>query len=253
MFEIIENDTEDKYTNFLVYDIKTNILNGIRRILFSQYKTYAISEDNVTIKTNTTFINNQNMKHRISMIPVNTSEVCKLYLRAKNDTTEMMTLYTKDLNVLEGTIDFNQDILLLQLNPGQEVEFECSTVLGSGEECSIHRPMTTCYFKIIKQIALRSDLANIEEIKEFLENEYELYENDKVYKEVDGKTVIGLLHTIRARKAFLKKLETKFGLTENDYDLCQLYHNKIPVYSFTVESIFIEPTQLIILFPLINS
>lgn len=245
MFDIIENDEEDNYTNFLVYDTKTNILNGIRRILFSQYKTYAITQDTVNITKNTTFINNQNMQHRISMIPVNTDMECKLYLRAKNDTSEMMTLYTKDLNVLEGTIDFNKDIVLLQLTPGQEIEFECSTKLGCGNDCSIHRPVSTCYFKIIKQISLRSDMNNIEEIREFLRDEYELYENEKVYKNVENKTVIGLLHTIRSKKVFLKKLESKFGLTENDYDFCELYYNKIPVYSFTVESIFLDAKHLI--------
>lgn len=245
MLDIIENDLEDNYTNFLVYDIKTNILNGIRRILFSQYKTHAINKNNILIKKNTTFINNQNMQHRISMIPVNTTEECKLYMRAKNETDNLMNLYTKDLNILKGNITFNQDILLLQLNPGQEIEFECTTNLGCGDDCSNYRPITTCYFKIIRQFSLRNDLDNIEEIREFLSNEYELYENNKVYKNIENKTTVGLLHTIRAVKPFLKKLETKFGLTENDYDLCYLYYNKIPVYSFTIESIFLEPTKLI--------
>ena len=75
MIKIIEQDLEDKSTNFLMYSLKTNIVNSLRRIMLSDYENNAFNQTNINIIENTSVLHNEIMKHRISLVPLSKAQI----------------------------------------------------------------------------------------------------------------------------------------------------------------------------------
>ena len=248
MISIIDHDEDDNTTNFLFYNVQTNIINALRRVMIADLKNHAFNEKNTIVHKNSSLLHNEIVRHRLSLVPLNTSTGLKVELVISNNKTETLNVYSGDLRIVEGTGEIVKDILLYKLKQGEEInltatsDLNCTKVGGT-----IYKPIITSFFKIIKQISISNNVSKskLQKIKKHLIEEYELFEKDTIYKTKDDYTVIGLLHAVRSKSNFMKQLMQKFKLKENDLVLEQLSYNKIPVYSFTVESIYINPTQIL--------
>ena len=246
MIKIIDQDEMD--TNFLVYGVQTNIINALRRVMIANLKNHAFHESNTVVNKNTSILHNEIVRHRLSLIPLDTSTGIKVELNVSNESTEILNVYSGDLKIVEGEGNFIKDIILYKLKQGEEISLTATSDLNCGKiGGTIYKPIITSFFKIIKQISISNDVSKktIESIKQYLIEEHELFEEDCIYKNKDGYSVIGLLHSVRTKSNFIKQLIQKFNLKEDDLSLDQLSYNNIPVYSFTIESIYIDPTEIL--------
>jgi len=248
MIKTIQYDEEDNSTNFLVYNVQTNIINALRRTMIANLKNHAFNEKNTIVNTNTSLLHNEIVRHRLSLVPLNSSTGIKAELNILNEKTELINVYSNDLKIIEGEGEIAQDILLYKLKQGEEINLTTTSDLNSGKAGgTIYKPIITSFFKIIKQLSISNKISKskLRTIKEYLVEEYELLEENAIYRNKEEFNVIGLLHTVRTKSNFIQKLIAKFNLKEGDLSLDELSYNNIPVYSFTIESIFINPTDIL--------
>ena len=247
MIKTIQYDEEDCSTNFLVYGVQTNIINALRRTMIANLKNHAFAEENTIVSINSSLLHNEIVRHRLSLIPINTTTGLKVELKLLNEKIDTLNVYSNDLKIIEGEGEIIQDILLYKLKQGEEINLTATSDLNSGKDKTIYKPIITSFFKIIKQLSISNKVnkTTLQQIKEYLVEEYELLEEDTIYKNKEDYDVIGLLHTVRTKSNFIQKLIEKFNLKEDDLSLEQLSYNNIPVYSFTIESIFINPTEIL--------
>jgi len=248
MIRIIEQDIEDKSTNFLVYDIKTCVINSLRRIMLADYENSAFNESNIIVHNNTSLLHNEIIRHRLSLVPVNTNDTLKVEMNIKNDDNDIKNVYSDNLNIIEGEGEIAKGILLYKLKKNQEINLTATTDLNTSGKAGIpYRPIVTAFFKIIKQINISNKVSNkkLKSIKEYLIEEYELFEEKNIYSKSKGYKTIGLTHTIRDKTNVIKNIIAKFNLKENDLTIEHLHYNNSPVYSFNIESLFIDPKQIL--------
>ena len=248
MIRIIEEDLEEKTTNFLLYDIKTHVVNSIRRIMMADYTNSAFNESNITVYKNTGLLHNEIVRHRLSLVPIKTTTGLSVSLNIKNIGNEIMTVYSDDLIIDEGEGEIQKGIILYKLKPNQEIELVAKSDVNTSKVGGVpYRPISTAFFKIIKQISISKKITGkkLKDIKEYLIDEHELFEEKKIYKKSETHKPIGLLHTVRDNTNFIEKTIEKFNLKYGDLKLEHLDYNNSPVYSFNIESFFIDPKEIL--------
>ena len=248
MIRIIDEDIEDKTTNFLVYNIKTCVINSLRRIMMADYKNSAFDESNIIVHKNTSLLHNEIIRHRLSLVPINTKDTVKISLNIKNTEKDILNIYSNDIKIIEGEGKIMKDILLYKLKKNQEISLDAKSDMNTSGEAGIHyRPISTAYFKIVKQINISNKVSkeNFKSIKKYLIEEYELFEEKNIYSKSKGYKTIGLTHTIRDKINIIKNIIEKFNLKNDELTIEHLEYNKSPVYSFNIESLFINPTEIL--------
>lgn len=227
MIKLINKD-ENNY-EFLIYNLETEYINGFRRILYSNLKSHRIDSNSTVFIDNNTCINNEIISHRLSLIPINTSEKINFHLCKENKTNEVMNVYSQDLKSENKDYEIIEDILLHKLKPGEKLEIKTSTKEGSGKDYTSYRPFSVCHFKIMKFIYIKENI-------EFPHNkiDFELYDLDlDVFQKINGYKLIGYTNEIRDYSDPLKKL-----LDKDDYLIKEIEYNNIHVYYFTIELYF---------------
>lgn len=248
MIRIIDEDLEEKETNFLVYDVKTHVINSLRRVIMADYANSAFNEDNIVVHNNTGLLHNEIVRHRLSLVPIKTTKGIKVELKVQNNDQNIMTIYSDDLKIIEGEGEIMKGIVLNKLKKGQEIHLDATSDINTSKVGGIpYRPVSTCHFRIIKQISASSDIDNktLKSIKEHLIEEHELFTEENIYNIQDNYNPIGLLHTVRDHTNFLEKTIEKFNLKADDLKLEQLEYNNSPVYCFNIESFFIDPKEIL--------
>jgi DNA-directed RNA polymerase subunit L len=166
-------------------DISNIIINSIRRVILEDIPTYAFSPDVITIEKNTTIFNNDQLKLRLSQIPiynidngidyledkfwknVNYNDIerekhkneksIKFYAKCENNISEnilIKNITTNDINYfindekIEQPYNKKYPILVTKLN--QCCEFSCNlnAVLGVGKKNVIWSPVSNVYYTI---------------------------------------------------------------------------------------------------------
>lgn len=246
MIKVIDIDVKEKITNFLVYDIETNIINALRRIMISELKSHAFNEKNIIIQTNSSLLHNEIARHRLSLIPINTQNILKIQLNKKNNgKVDILNIYSNDLEIIEGKGEIYPDILLYKLKRNQEIKLTATS--DENNTSVIYKSIITSFFKIIKQLSISKNVDNdiIKEIINYLKKEYNLINEVNIHREYDDKIILGLFYEIKNNSNFIKNLIKKFNLNENDLLFEELYYNNNPVYSFTIESIYLKPIEIL--------
>ena len=249
MIRTISEDIEDNSTNFLIYNIKTNIVNSLRRVMMADYQNHAFHETNITILKNTGLLHNEIVRHRLSLCPINTDDVMEVELNIKNENKEILNVYSDDLKITSGEGKIAEGVLLYKLKEGQEIELKAKSNMNTSKAGGIiYRPIATSYFKIVKQLSLSTNVSNAQYllIKEYLKEEFELFEEENIYSKNKDYNILGLTHTVRDNTHFIRDVIEKFNLTPGDFLLKKLSYNNIPVYSFNIESLFVEPTKILL-------
>lgn len=114
------------------------IVNGIRRTLLTNIETYCLE---TTIIKNTTKINDDIIKHRISLIPI--KDDIKVNFKCKNKTKDIINFTSSDFN----NDDIMKEILISYIEPNETLEIECVSIKGSALEHSKFQTCNAYYFK----------------------------------------------------------------------------------------------------------
>ncbi len=125
-----------------------SIANGIRRTLLSRLDNYAIDPELIVIHENTSSINNDQLTHRLSMIPVS-NEKFNGKLTVSNVTNETIIVYTESI---ECDYWVYPKIPIVELHPSQTINLSFDTSIGNGEIHARYCNVTDMSFKQDYQI-----------------------------------------------------------------------------------------------------
>ena len=152
-------------------DIKISLANAIRRTIISDIQVYAIDDKTVVFHENNSVLNNEFLKHRLSLIPINSNlegvDYDNLLITCKksNDNETIEGVYVKDFEVMDTNTDTIIEnslifpypaILFAKIKNNQFISFESKITKNSSEHGgSAFSPVSTCIytFKIDKKEA----------------------------------------------------------------------------------------------------
>ena len=161
MFHYLEKIDKDEII-FTIIGEHISLINAIRRTIKRDVKTYAL--DKIIIQKNTSNTINSQLAHRISLIPINTNEICDIKLDITNKSINPIYIKTGDIEILNGDMKFNKDIILVYLEPEKTINITATTSFGSGYKNARYQPASTVAFKICENIFLNKNL--VEKISE---------------------------------------------------------------------------------------
>lgn len=140
---------EELYITFILKGIDNAFANSLRRILIGGVPTIAI--DDIKIRNNTSVINDEMLSHRIGLIPLSYSSELEengrfiLSITCPND-SDIISVKSSDLKYMSVSEDIKplyDDILLVKLKPGQQIDLEAYCKKGVGSEHSKYSPVST--------------------------------------------------------------------------------------------------------------
>ena len=247
MFKQLSQDKEDNTTTFLTYGIKTQVINSLRRVMLSEYKNSAFHPDNIDIIFNDTVTHNEILKHRLALIPIecHSNEPIKVTLDIKNENKEIQEIYSDELQIISGQGKIYPEILLFKLKKGNCLTLTATSDVRTSQSGGVYyRPVTCVFFRFMKSIYIKENIQSNKLLKYFLEMEWNIYNNyEFLCSKKDGYICIGISDNIRDIE--VTKLTNKLGMKEDDIIIENMSYKNDNVYSFTIESIFIEPEKVL--------
>mmetsp|Transcript_49982 Transcript_49982/g.140888 ORF Transcript_49982/g.140888 Transcript_49982/m.140888 type:complete len:346 (-) Transcript_49982:181-1218(-) len=176
-FSISITNMNEDIVEFDMIGIDPPIANAFRRILIAEVPTVAIGQ--VTIYQNTGVIHDENLAHRLGLVPIrfepdnlqwkptesefDESNCIKFKLHVVC-TQARCSVYSKDLKwepwSEEQRARFQEsppqpvvdNILIAQLRKGQEIECECFCEKGLGKDHAKWSPVCTTYYRLMPDI-----------------------------------------------------------------------------------------------------
>jgi len=146
--KVANYEKEGNILSFDVSGIDVKTVNAFRRTVISQVPTMAIEQ--VTFLNNSSILNDENLAHRLGMVPLSTDLKTYVYMseckcegkgcgrcvcNLTMDVTGPRTLYSGDLvSKDEGVKPVFDKIPLVKLGPEQQVKIEAEARLGTGRE-----------------------------------------------------------------------------------------------------------------------
>eukprot|EP00930_Biecheleria_cincta_P072924 TRINITY_DN60269_c0_g1_i1.p1 TRINITY_DN60269_c0_g1~~TRINITY_DN60269_c0_g1_i1.p1 ORF type:complete len:381 (-),score=62.62 TRINITY_DN60269_c0_g1_i1:130-1272(-) len=184
-FKISITKMSDELLEFDMEGIDPPLANAFRRILIAEVPTVAISR--VTIFQNTGVIHDENLAHRLGLVPIKFEPDNLEWKSADADFTDGdsvmfelhkscpqgqsgLSIYSRDLiwkplseaQLSEYKDDpprpVEPDILLAKLKPGQEIECECYCEKGIGKDHAKWSPVCTAFYRLMPEIRLQRDI-----------------------------------------------------------------------------------------------
>ena len=191
IFQNISSDLdqpENKQLKFTLNKVDVSVANSLRRVILSEIPVFVldsldkedINEENIKIYENTSILNNEIIKQRLSCIPVNITdfeeyEVNNYIVECNitNDTNEKMIVTTEDFKIknkvsgeylpnnIVKTI-FKKDVLtneyidLVYLQPtfnenkGEKIHFECGFKISKAKENGSYNAVSTCVYSFTR-------------------------------------------------------------------------------------------------------
>ena len=108
--QIINILEENNYLKFTIQDIDVSLINALRRIILSDipcivFKTFPYKENKIDIKINTTRLNNEIIKQRLSCIPIHITDTkfpienYEIEIDKKNNSDYIQYITTNDIKI----------------------------------------------------------------------------------------------------------------------------------------------------------
>ena len=184
-FKIDKLREENDVLTFQLQGLNVCFANSIRRTILSDiptivFKTMPYSENKCTIFENTTKLNNEILKQRLSCIPIHISDLSipiddyLLELNVQNDTEEIKVVSTKDFKIKNNQTDkylsdndvkkifppfvgqsnsheyFIEFVKLLpkisETIPGSKIHLECKFSISNSRDDSMFNVVSTCSY-----------------------------------------------------------------------------------------------------------
>jgi len=191
MFPVIENRKQDgDNLRFTMKGANVSLANAIRRTILSDIpcvviKTTPYEENRVTIHTNTSHLNNEILKQRLSCIPVHLFDFktpldsFKVECNVENTTDTIIYVTTKDFHI-QGLSEeetrkifppndytgYFIDILRLKPRisediPGEKIHFSFTLSTGTAKESGMYNVASTCSYQFTPNQALMNEQLDI--------------------------------------------------------------------------------------------
>lgn len=171
----------DDNLEFTLSGVNVSIANALRRTMISDipcvvFETYPYENNNCTIKKNTTKLNNEIIKQRLSCVPVHITDLStpienyKLVISKKNDSDSIVYVTTEDFKIYDIKNDtyisdadtkkiFPPDPItkryidivrlkqqISQEIEGEELELECKFSISSAKHNGMFNVVSTCTY-----------------------------------------------------------------------------------------------------------
>lgn len=148
-------EVDNNFLSIDFHDYHYSYVNSIRRSILQDIKVYGFNREDIGITANTTFLNNQFISHRISMLPIHNPKGLRLQdynftMDIKNNTNEIIDITTDDFVITHKTNGSqvnvssifphdpitHEPIILTRMNPArfQEVlKFTATPTIGTAK------------------------------------------------------------------------------------------------------------------------
>jgi len=224
--------TDDLEHEYITFDLDTHYINSLRRVLYSNYIGSSFNKDDIAVIDNNTLMNNEILRHRLSLIPVKSIYNLTCELKFKNRSKNLLDVYSDDIRIQQGEGKIRKNILIIQLKPDEKIHIKMNSSKYSGKKSTNYRPFSVCHFKIIKIIYFKKNLKKkIEKLKYI--KIYKSYLNK--FEKIENYEIYGFTSNLRDYDdPFIK------FLNKDDYIIKEAFYNNKPVYSFNIELFFKE-------------
>ena len=210
---------------FTIKGVDVSTANAIRRVIISEiptvvFKSHSHDEETISIKINTTRLNNEILKQRIGCIPIHICDIAdrsfedlEAIISKKNTTTSIQYVTTEDITVRNTKTgkDLTREstkkmfppdkktgdyVIICRLRPkisddidGEELDLKATMSLGTAKEDGMYNVASTCLYTFsadeVKQNAAWSKRAKELE----LENEEEIEQEKRNWYLLEGKRI----------------------------------------------------------------
>jgi len=220
-------DTDDDSIGFTLSGVNVSLANGLRRTLLSDipqvvFRTTPNEQNKCTIYANTSRLNNEIIKQRLSCIPIHIKNVeefpLKNYLlevHVENNTDNIMYVTTENFTIKDivtgkdlskdkvreifppdDTTGYYIDFVRLRPRisddiPGEKIHLICEFDIGSAKEDGMFNAVSTCSYGFTIDTALQeAELAkNLQTWKDEGKNEEEIKFEAENWKLLEGKRI----------------------------------------------------------------
>eukprot|EP00927_Polykrikos_kofoidii_P072517 TRINITY_DN68621_c0_g1_i1.p1 TRINITY_DN68621_c0_g1~~TRINITY_DN68621_c0_g1_i1.p1 ORF type:complete len:361 (-),score=67.97 TRINITY_DN68621_c0_g1_i1:65-1147(-) len=191
-FSIDITSMNDDMVTFDMIGIDPPLANAFRRILIAEVPTIAIST--ATIHQNTSVIHDENLAHRLGLVPIVMEPELLEWKPADSDFTEdnsvqfslhkacageRMTVYSGDMKWIPLSDNQRErfkdnpprpvadDIIIAKMRAGQEMEIVCHCEKGIGRDHAKWSPVCTATYRLLPHITFKKDIKDkdAEELK----------------------------------------------------------------------------------------
>lgn len=233
---------------FDILNCHPSIANALRRALIAMVPTMAIHH--VLIYENTTIFPDEYIAHRIGLIPIEVNpehfnflkeeetfdNVLNFRIHKINTTDEIINLTSDDISFVPAecqehmAIKLKPGVLICKLAPKHELEMTFKAIKGTGEAHAKWSPVSLCSYRIMPRIVLSQDFfgEEAEELKSCF--------SPGVIEIINNKAVV-----VNPR---LESMSREVFRHEKFRDSVKILRES-GWFCFTVESIFINPMELI--------
>lgn len=160
------------------YEHPINIVNTIRRTIFSQIPQYAFEPSVMQFTVNTSIMNNDMLRSYLSQFPIydidsercyiepitdyieytkksleyNEDKHIDMYIGVKNTTNKIIQVTTNDIKyvinneMVKNPYNEKYPLLIVELKPGQEINCKLVGVIGIPQKDIIFSPVSNCYY-----------------------------------------------------------------------------------------------------------
>lgn len=158
-----------KHSNFFAeFDIKNiplSIVNGIRRMIYSDVESYCFS--NINIIENTSVLHEQYLEHRISLIPLLNKEYIKenitFELKHENKTNDNKIIYSHDIKSIDNSSNIiPKNIPIIVLKPNEKIEILLGLEKSNGKKHARFIPVSNAVFMNKVNIDIKNKKINKE-------------------------------------------------------------------------------------------
>ena len=133
-------NTDNKKISIKLKGVSLEYANALRRICLNGVPVFAI--DTVDVLENTSVIADEDLAHRLGMIPLKTElsrfnepDSRVMFILDSGDTTSPITITSADLSTNDEVVKpISDKIPIAYLAPGQRIRFEAYAKLGRGTE-----------------------------------------------------------------------------------------------------------------------
>lgn len=138
-------ETDDNYTSFKfnkTKDVNEVLLNTFKRTISSELSSFAFAPEDIKIPTNTSILNNDQIRHRISLLPIQSFR--EKHLSNTNITVSLVQENTDDIiksvttdhcivrinNTITPNIFPSPPVIICNLKENQKIEFTATASYG---------------------------------------------------------------------------------------------------------------------------
>jgi len=197
--KIEKGDTITFDLNNVSKEIKTSFANAIRRTIISDIKTYTIDEKSISFSENTSVLDNEFLKLRLSLIPIVSDledvnyENLVISCKKRNDGENTESIYVSDFECrdikTDKVFDINTlckfpKILFSKIRNNQSIAFESRLAYHSSDHhgasyCVVGTCIYTFKIDETEVAEMTKDMSDVERIS------FSTLDRERVYEKVD--------------------------------------------------------------------